>query len=99
MFRVAIATVMLGGVALMSSISVSAPAYQDLIIQVRPGVSENSVRELSKKVGGEFQYGLGGPAYLVRVVPPHDTDAVMKTLQSEKDVISVERDQKVRIPE
>jgi hypothetical protein len=99
MFRHLVGAVILGGtVALTSSISSGASAYEELIIQVGPGVSQDAVRELSEKAGAEFQYGLGGPAYLIRVAP-ENTDRVIKTLQSEKDVVSVERNQQVHIPE
>ncbi|MBV8524838.1 MAG: hypothetical protein JOY71_22430 [Acetobacteraceae bacterium] len=81
-----------------SSISSSASTYEELIIQVKPGVSESAVRELSKKAGAELQYSLGGPAYLIRVAP-QDADLVMKSLQSEKDVVSVERNQQVHTQE
>jgi hypothetical protein len=92
MVRHLVGALMLGGVTLISS---GAHSADDLIIQVGPGVSESVVRQLSKDVGAEFQYPLGGSAYLVRVTPPQDADAVMDRLRSEKDVVSVERNQQV----
>ena len=84
------------GATLMSS---DARSPVDLILQVQPGVSEATVRELSAQVGGEFQYALGGAAYLIRVSPPQDPGAVINRLLSENKVVSVERDQRVHIPE
>jgi hypothetical protein len=99
MFRHVVGAVLLGGVTLASSISSGASSYEDLIIQVKPGVSEKAVRQLSKDVGAEFQYPLGGPAYLVRVTPPQNADVVMDRLRSENDVVSVERNQQVHTQE
>lgn len=96
MFRSLAGAVILGGVALIST---GARADEELIIQVRPGVPETAVRQLSKEAGADLQYPLGGPAYLVRVTPSQETDAVMGRLRASKDVISVERNQPVQIPE
>lgn len=96
MFRYLVGAVILGGVTLIST---SAQSDADLIIQVRPGVPENAVRQLSKEAGAELQYPLGGPAFLIRVTPPQDTDAVMDRLRANKDIVSVERNQRVRTPE
>jgi hypothetical protein len=95
MFRDLVGALLLGGVTLISSGAHS----EELIVQIRPGVSESAVQKLSKEVGAEFQYPLGGPAYLIRVTPPQDADVVMDRLRSQKDVVSVERNQQVRIPE
>src|SRR6476646_5821591 len=71
----------------------------ELIIQVRPGVSEQEVRRLSEQSGAEYQHALGGPAHLVRVPDPQHVSAVMDRFRSQKEVISVEPNQGVRIPE
>jgi hypothetical protein len=96
MFRHLVGAVILGGVTLIAT---GAQSDSDLIIQVRPGVAENAVRQLSKEAGAELQHSLGGPAFLVRVTPPQDTDAVMDRLRANKDVISVERNQPVHTQE
>ena len=96
MFRHLVGAVILGGVTLIAT---GAQSDDDLIIQVRPGVPENAVRQLSKEAGAELQYSLGGPAFLIRVTPPQNADAVMDRLRANKDVTSVERNQPVRIPE
>jgi hypothetical protein len=92
MFRRLVGAAILGG---MTLISTGAQSDEGLIIQVRPGVPENAVRQLSKEAGAELQYPLGGPAFLVRVTPPQDTGAVMDRLRANKDVVSVERNQQV----
>ena len=96
MFRHLAGAAILGGLTLIAS---GAQSDDDLIIQVRPGVPENAVRQLSKEAGAELQYSLGGPAFLIRVTPPQNADAVMDRLRANKDVTSVERNQPVRIPE
>src|SRR5262249_11745840 len=95
MFRNLVGVLLWGGVTLISSGAQS----EELIVQIRPGVSEGAVQKLSKEAGAEFQYSLGGPAYLIRVTPPQDVDVVMDRLRSQKDVVSVERNQQVHTPE
>ena len=82
----------------ISMISSAAQSSSEIIIQVRPGVSEQQVKQLSERMGAEYQHALGGPAYLIRV-DAQRVNAVTEKLRTQPEVISVEPNQPVRIPE
>jgi hypothetical protein len=81
------------------TISSAEQSPAELIIQVRPGVSEQQVRELSQRLGADYQYALGGPAYLIRVPDVQRAMAITERLRAQPEVTSVEPNQAVRIPE
>jgi hypothetical protein len=63
---------------LLATMASSAQPASELIIQVRPGVSEQDVKQLAQHAGVEYVHSLGGPAYLVRVPDPQRAAAVRR---------------------
>jgi hypothetical protein len=86
-------------VVLLGTMASTAQTAAELIIQVRPGVSEQDVKQLSQRVGAEYMYALGGPAHLVRVPDMQRAASVLETLRAQPDIVSAEPNQPVKIPE
>ena len=83
----------------LATMASTAQTASELIIQVRPGVSEQDVKQLTQRAGAEYVHALGGPAYLVRAPDPQRAAAILESLRAQPDIISVEPNQTVRIPE
>lgn len=90
---------MVAAALFLMSMASTAQTASELIIQVRPGVSEQDVKQLAQRAGVEYVHALGGPAYLVRVPDPQRAAAISETLRVQPEIISVEPNQTVKIPE